>query len=126
MINDSKIHYFGNYKTKDKTYIYGDDENRLDGFRKIYGSNIEKYNLGKDAMINGSPYPSDSEVDEVTNQIVNNKRFTIEFNLHYNWYSNQGQCELKYIDDVVMSYLTQMIPSTTILQIKYTSNNNGN
>ena len=126
LINDSKIHYFGNYKTKDKTYIYGDDENRLDGFRKIYGSNIEKYNLGKDAMINGSPYPSDSEVDEVTNQIVNNKRFTIEFNLHYNWYSNQGQCELKYIDDVVMSYLTQMIPSTTILQIKYTSNNNGN
>ena len=60
-------------------------------------------------------------VDEVTNQIMNNKRLTIKFNLHEAWYSEQGQCELKYLDDIVMNYLTQMIPSTAIVDIQYVS-----
>ena len=59
-------------------------------------------------------------MDEVTNQIVNNKIFDITFRLHNKWYTKEGQEELKYIDDVVMNYLTHMIPSTTILRIKYT------
>ena len=58
-------------------------------------------------------------MDEVTNQIVNNKIFDITFRLHNKWYTKEGQEELKYIDDVVMNYLTHMIPSTTILRIKY-------
>jgi hypothetical protein len=62
---------------------------------------------------------SDVSIDEVTNQIVNNKIFDITFRLHNIWYTKEGQEELKYIDDVVMNYLTQMIPSTTILRVKY-------
>ena len=68
-------------------------------------------------------------MDEVTKQVVNNKIFDITFRLHLtfdeegknplSWYSRKVQEELKYIDDIVMNYLTQMIPSTTILRIKY-------
>ncbi len=120
---DTKVHYFGNYKTKNenddkinKIFIYGDNQDRLSGYTSIYSgetNTISGYNIG-DMDI----YPSDA--DEVTDQIVNNKRFTIDFKLHSDWYTNQGQCEIKYIDDIVMNYLTQMIPSNTIVQIRYT------
>ena len=60
------------------------------------------------------------EKRKVTNDILNTKLIQIRFNLHYeNPFSHDGQCELKYLDDIVMNYLTQMIPSTAILQIKY-------
>ena len=55
----------------------------------------------------------------ITNQTLNTKLIQIRFKLHYDTFSNKGQCELKYLDDIVINYLTQMIPSTAILQIKY-------
>ena len=138
LIEDTKIHYFGNYKSKRNNdsldvCIYGDNEERWEQYRTKYNKddevlngfvlryNIARSNRGTQAMIGESPYPTDNEVDEVTNQIVNNKRLTIEFKLHDKWFSNQGQCEMKYLDDIVMNYLTQMIPSSAILQVKYTS-----
>lgn len=134
LIEDSKIHYFGNYKVVNTQrvqnkiwyiYMYGDDTDKFNEFKKIYvndTNNFIRYSLGNASnnMIYGSPYPSGSTVDEVTNQIVNNKRLSITFKLHNQWYTNQGQCEMKYIDDIIMNYLTQMIPSSTILQIRYT------
>ncbi len=54
-----------------------------------------------------------------TNEILNTKFMKITFYLHNEAFSQQGQCEMKYLDDIVMNYLTQMIPSTTILQIRY-------
>lgn len=106
----------------DNVWIYGQDINRINSFKDVYVDNVQGYILkDENGMIGGSPYPKDDNVDEVTNQIVNNKRFNINFNLHSKWFTNQGQCELKYIDDIVMNYLTQMIPSSTILQITYTS-----
>lgn len=165
LVPDSKIHYFGNYKTKsgegksdgsiniDKVWIYGDDTYRLSGitnssgatggYDRIYSADttdISMYNLSADSISNTAstdigwvesfnPYnamtanTSDTAdttvIDEVTNQIVNNKIFDITFRLHNVWYTKEGQEELKYIDDVVMNYLTQMIPSTTILRVKY-------
>lgn len=144
LIKDSKIHYFGNYKKKpkdsnsksdgtiniDKVLIYGEDSDRLSGFQEIYSneteiSGITNYILNSSSALCESynPYSAYNEdnVDEVTNQIVNNKRLLINFNLHNKWYTRIGQEELKYLDDIVMNYLTQMIPSSTILQIKYTS-----
>jgi hypothetical protein len=132
---DSKIHYFGTYyeKDKDSSVTNADTVN-------FYGENIEKKNAlaemyhyinpkikvtdyildNNEKMIGGSPYSSQTGVvDEVTNQILNNKRFTIKFYLHDKWYSKQGQCELKYLDGIVMNYLTQMIPSTTIVDVQY-------
>lgn len=68
-------------------------------------------------------------VDNVTNQILNNKRFDLKLNMHsggtgdgiwgQNWYSNDGQTEFKYLEDVVMHYTEQMIPSTAIWDVKY-------
>ena len=91
-----------------------------------YGG-INDYILNEnDKMIGGSPYSRQSgkTVDEITNQVMNNKRFTIKFYLHNDWYTNNGQSELKYLDSIVMNYLTQMIPSTTIVDIQYTYNRN--
>ena len=138
LIEDTKVHYFGNYKVRNneeenfnkiiRVWIYGDDDEKLNSYREKYNKEdgvkkllVRKYNLSKNQMIGGTPYPSGDTIDEVTNQIVNNKRLTIEFKLNSIWYSNEGQCEIKYIDDIIMNYLTQMIPSSTILQIKYMS-----
>lgn len=60
-----------------------------------------------------------TSTDPVTNQIVNNKRIRITFNMKNDFNSKQGQIELKYIDDIVMNYLTQLIPSTAIADIEY-------
>ena len=89
------------------------------------GSTIEVsgYTINDDEnLIGGSPYSEqsgDTPIDSVCNQVMNNKRFTITFFLHNSWESKNGQCEIKYLDDVVMNYLTQMIPSTTIVDIRY-------
>ena len=60
--------------------------------------------------------------DKVTNQIMNTKRMCITFYLD-KFDSNKWN-QVKYLDDIIMSYLTQMIPSTTILSIKYVTRNN--
>ena len=145
---DTKVHYFGNYKTRkggtdndkndiDKIYIYGtpDEYDRCkctnmgvttktyDPWRCFYGGKEPTYyqitsNANGRASINGEIQPHTS-TDPVTNQIVNNKRFKIVFNMKNSFNSKQGQIELKYIDDIVMNYLTQMIPSTVITEIEY-------
>lgn len=123
--------------------FYGDDKYCLDkdlnhvkkedAFKLFYDntlvSGFTRYNLAKenneseDKMIFGNPY-FEKAIDEVTDQIVNNKRLTIIFYIDSiadsnDWYSKESQCGIKYIDDVVMNYLTQMIPSSTIVDIKY-------
>lgn len=57
--------------------------------------------------------------DTITNKKINTKVITITFRLHYPISNSKGVSELKYIDDIVLNYLTQMIPSTAILHIKY-------
>ena len=144
---DSKIHYFGNYyknSPNQEIMFYGDNKNKLATFEKMYKTSINSkisvmgYKLDDEVdgnkklskgMIGGTSYKKekmkekddDTIIDDITNQIVNNKRLTIKFYLHKPWFSKQGQCELKYLDDVVMNYLTQMIPSTSIVDIEYVS-----
>jgi hypothetical protein len=136
---DTKIHYFGNYKTKNENnniaqiWIYGEDADRISGFSTVYSDEVSSqsvsgYILNASTTTKGwledyNPYSGHTEpnVDEVTNQIMNNKRLCITFNLHNTWYKKEGQEEIKYLDDIVMNYLTQMIPSTSILQVKYQS-----
>lgn len=62
--------------------------------------------------------------NDITNNILNTKVIRITFRLHEVLIKNGkltdiGASEMKYIDDIVMNYLTQMIPSTAILQIRY-------
>lgn len=126
LIKDVKIHYFGNYKyllnNQDSNYrIYTSSTNKANEYKNRYGNNVTKYALSSDAaMVGGSPYaPYSAVADDVTNQIVNNKILDLTFYLHNDWNTNDGQCEVKYLDSVVFNYLTQLVPSTTIGRIKY-------
>ena len=101
---DTKIHYFGNYLPKGKgTYKH---INQMDCGK--YGDVTKLYkNLDGD--------------DPVTNQIMNTKRIEIKFFIDdfgddCKW---SKWSQIKYIDDIIMGYLTQMIPSTAILSVNY-------
>lgn len=140
-----KVKFYDTTQCTDVKF-YGEDKEKIEELGKMYkflnkNIKVDSYILSDDKKILGKSYPysgvtkveykcGDSTysvpVDEVTNQIMNNKRLTIKFNLHEKWYSERGQCELKYLDDIVMNYLTQMIPSTTIVDIQYISKDKKN
>ena len=100
-------------------------------------SGVPGYNLSTaEYMIDGfSGYTKDSvdkipyidiatTVDASTNQIVNNKRLKMKIYLrNENWTSNDGLCELKYLDEIVIPYITQMISSSTIFEVQYVKRN---
>lgn len=106
LTSDSKVHYFGNYVNKDLIEVTYDTMTKMDCGNNIY-----------------------SLTDKVTNQIMNTKRMCITFYLDKFKVNNKFKGDnkwnqVKYLDDIIMSYLTQMIPSTTILSIKYVTRNN--
>jgi hypothetical protein len=105
-LNDDNKRYKVEY-VSDGTSIYGDDYQIESGCT-----------TGGRICIDNEIQPWQSS-DSVTNQIVNNKRIKIRFNMKNAFASKQGQIELKYIDDIVMNYLTQLVPSTTIVEIEY-------
>ena len=108
---DTKIHYFGNYMERPENGILSDD-----AYKKY--EHINQMDCGKgDAT---KLYKNIDGNDPVTNQIINTKRIGIEFFIDdfgddYKW------SQIKYIDDIIMGYLTQMIPSTAILSINYST-----
>ena len=181
LIEDTKIHFFGNYKEKDggndnnntpqyysdninKVWVYGNSKkyeykcddtpcgkykengantcNPWKCFYKEYEDDIDYYHINNGDGINGDggldKYKYDNlpdavksiikeeDIDDVTNQIVNNKRLKIKFYMKScNFSSKDGQEELKYMDKIVMNYLTQMLPSTVITDIEYNFCNYG-
>lgn len=113
LTSDSKVHYFGNYVTLCKT----DEEFCMSGTSKeVTYDTMDKMDCSaKTKNIYGL-------TDKVTNQIMNTKRMCITFYLDK--FNGNKWNQVKYLDDIIMSYLTQMIPSTTILSIKYVTRNN--
>ena len=137
MIYDNGREYFKYYEQLFKYAIEYDmfDERCYDNFDNTLSTEISKYGFTfvkanndynrqdyyhKDRKI--SAYVNGNK-NVITNNIFNTKVIKITFKLHNQLFSSNGQgdCEMKYIDDVVMNYLTQMIPSTAILQIRYTN-----
>ena len=145
MIYDNGEEYHNHYRQLFK-YAYENDlfdercyENFEESASSAYSASVFSaasftINSGFKEQLNDSHYPKVTaytsaytignqvyhEKRKITNDILNTKLIQIRFNLHYeNPFSHDGQCELKYLDDIVMNYLTQMIPSTAILQIKY-------
>ena len=127
---DSKIHFFGNYLKKlgegsFYTYIYTQSDKKKDGYQTTGRYwDVERYQFSKyndNLFVGDNPYLNytGDTVDDATNQIMNTKRVDIVFRLHSQWHTKEGQEEFKYLDDVVIPYLTQMIPSTAILGIRY-------
>ena len=108
---DTKIHYFGNYMERQENGILSDDD-----YKKY--EHINQMDCGKGDVT--KLYKNIDGNDPVTNQIINTKRIGIEFFIDdfgddYKW------SQIKYIDDIIMGYLTQMIPSTAILSINYST-----
>ena len=108
---DTKIHYFGNYMERQENGILSDDD-----YKKY--EHINQIDCGKGDV--NKLYKNIDGNDPVTNQIINTKRIGIEFFIDdfgddYKW------SQIKYIDDIIMGYLTQMIPSTAILSINYST-----
>lgn len=128
-------------------YAYNDDGDYDHDLRENYAtrygldkkdlSGVSGYNLStEEYMIDGfSGYTKASvnklkdidtatPIDASTNQIVNNKRLKMKVYLrNKNWASNyennDGLCEVKYLDEIVIPYITQMIPSSTIFEVQY-------
>lgn len=91
-----------------------DDEGEPKILNLKYGKVYE--NIGEEGEYD------EEKIDEVTDQIVNVKRMEIEFFIkNGKEYSKEWLEEVKYIDSVIMPYLTQMIPSSTIWRVKYTT-----
>ncbi len=81
-----------------------------------YGETYEKFGE------NGKYYKH--AIDNERDQIVNTKRMEITFYIKAkDEYSPEWLEEVKYIDSVVLPYLTQMIPSTVIWSVKYVTRN---
>ena len=63
---------------------------------------------------------SDVPIDGVRNQIVNNKVIKVIFYLRDGGFSSTSALEeMKYLQTVVVPYMTQMIPSGAILGTEY-------
>lgn len=131
LTEDSKIHYFGNYYNDNGSYEYS-----LDDKPNKYEYNLSTINP---KTIGVEPVDSDSvgygwmhkpcgdntvegetPIDGVTNQIVNNKVVKVIFYIRDdNFYSKTALEEIKYLESVVVPYMTQMMPSGVILGTEY-------
>jgi len=124
---DNKCHYFGD------VLKLGYDRTKLSCFEKydqIYGNIVRKAiiddSLGNKVVINNLKYENDGSTidDSSTYQIVNTKRVEIEFFIkNKQEYSKEWLEETKYIDSIILPYLTQVIPSNIICSVKYTTKN---
>lgn len=135
---DNKCHFFGTINSKEET------RNNLSCFkkRKQLSSSDEEYKLTdifrkniinastSTVSINNVAYGTENginNVDNVTDQIVNTKRTEIEFFIRgYKEYTKGWLEEVKYIDSVILPYLSQMIPSSLIWRVKYTTTKDKN
>lgn len=95
----------GHYQ-KIKKYLYLND---YDIESKSSLSGITDYEFVKDIP----------DADGVSSQIVNTKVVDIKFYLQCeDFYSKECQEEIKFIQDKVMPYVEQMLPSTAIIRLK--------
>jgi hypothetical protein len=138
---DSKIHYFGNFFAngeldKDKNiFSYPEVSSNIKVYPYSYvndkNTNDNEYNLKNILRIHSTDINNDGfygeerkergdydDVDGITHQIVNNKRLNITFKIKKGL--NKDSLErIKYIDSVILPYMTQLLPSTTICSINY-------
>ena len=108
-----------------ETFNYSEDVNSYSNTHTTYDVNGTTRTWGKTGGITVNyknnkiwSYVNGNK-DTITNKKFNTKVIKITFRLHYPISDSRGVSELKYIDDIVLNYLTQMIPSSAILQIKY-------
>ena len=95
-----------------KTYKVNDETRKWGNKNDNKGITVNYNNSKIWPYVNGNK-------DAITNDKLNTKVIKITFRLHYGINDSRGLSELKYIDDIVLNYLTQMIPSTVIFEAEY-------
>jgi hypothetical protein len=88
---------------------------------------VSNYDLNSSKLISrASDYDfvnQKENADGVTNQIINTKVISIDFYLKgEDFYSTEFQEQSKYIQDKVMPYVEQLIPSTAIVKVNFYMN----
>ena len=140
---DTKVHDFcdiiedsGNTASYYDKPKYGDDNTRhLSGmspnddeltYEEIY-EQISSYTSNVVETYDYSPITSGLPINDNTNQIVNLKRVDLIFNMekdHVGEYQSKNYLEAyHYIDNVIMKYVEQVIPSNVIMKVVYKSDN---
>lgn len=118
---------------RDENDIIGNLSSSQDLIYKKYGQDYhltdinryenEKYGVDIDVTLNDViDTVQGNEIDDETSQIINTKLMEITFYIHdeeNNLYSKYSQEEVKYISDVILPYLEQMIPSDVICTINF-------
>lgn len=122
LIEDDKVHFFGDLADNDMTVKkYGDEIHITDietvrGGESKYGDSIEDYT------------ENDSDCDDIkgaevcdnTCQIMNTKVIEINFNMKSGEeFSPEWLKEAKYIDAVILPYVEQMMPPSAICRVNY-------
>ena len=113
LYEDSKVHHFcdilqenGDYK-----YFYELDYSQTNGYN--FYDKEEYESLKNDEILSGSTLTS------CLDQIVNLKNIDIIFYVKDGGNQNNYQIEqVKYIDEIILHYLSQIIPSNVILNLK--------
>ena len=122
LIEDDKVCFFGDIMVKDDdgfiSYINYDEfaepnSDRSNILISYGGTNYESHPIRIPE--------EDYTVDNVTNQIVNTKRMEIKFYLKSDKEVNPQEYlkEVKYLQDVVLPYAEQMIPSNMIWTARF-------
>ena len=130
LVEDTKVHFFGDLiREKDKSdcskitkYTLGvkSGQNAYEWNLREIHPNWYDSNTFYGSIISGNDKFDTSkygEIDGVTNQIINTKRVKIEFKIRSDLFSKDYLEEVKYIDSIVMPYLTAVLPSNIICDI---------
>lgn len=137
LTEDSKAHYFGDWWNGISSYTYSIDAENLEtpsgttSGEALYNlslinplnSKVEVSESGYGWMTKGC-YSNSVEgsvpVDGVRNQIVNNKVVKVIFYIRdTSAYTKTALEEIKYLQSVVVPYMTQLMPSGAILGTEY-------
>ena len=147
LTEDTKIHYFGDffYHNDNDSYDYystytesNKTNSKIDGKNKFNSYNLTSVNpssveIGIETsqkgygelfgFSDGDKIEANTDIDGVTDQIMNNKIVKIIFYIRNdNFYSKEALEEVKYLQSVVVPYMTQMLPSGIILMTEYIYN----
>ena len=131
LTEDSKIHYFGNYYDEEGMHAYTISESVSDSEYNLSTINPKASTVQQvgDGTVGygwmhkpcgGNDVEGSVPIDGVTNQIVNNKVVKVIFYIRDdNFYTKTAMEEIKYLESVVVPYMTQMMPSNAILGVEY-------
>ena len=111
---DAKVHFYGQYYTEFKEKLVNYKYFLTKPSNIDVAINKDCFIGEYDKIINNCSNNTSHKSNYVNHSVMNTKRLDITFNIN----GNKEDC-VKFIDKCVIPYLSQMIPSTSICEIKY-------